>query len=121
MAFYDQATQNQIAQQQIFFLIGQLQQYHANDQDHLAKLTQATELNNSGNVQAAASLVYVCFPNAFLLITYRASSIAKLEVNLKKSPTTVLLSKFNLLAATCTKTFKWLECMGLTKRYCQTQ
>lgn len=58
MAFYDQATQNQIAQQQIFFLIGQLQQYHANDQDYLAKLTQATELNNSGNVQAAASLVY---------------------------------------------------------------
>lgn len=57
-SLYNQTTQNQIAQQQIVFLINQMEQYHSNDQDFLAKLKQATELNNSGNIQAAASLVY---------------------------------------------------------------
>lgn len=56
---YDAATQNQINQQQISYLISQMQEYLANDGERSEKLKQANEMNTTGNVQAAASLAYV--------------------------------------------------------------
>jgi len=56
---YDPGMQNQIAQQQIQFLIGQVENYHANDEEIMKSLKQANELNQTGNVQTAASIVYV--------------------------------------------------------------
>lgn len=57
-SMYDQNTQNQIAQQQITFLTKQMEQYHNNHPEFSATLQKATEMNNTGNVQTAASLVY---------------------------------------------------------------
>jgi hypothetical protein len=57
-SMYDSTVQNQIPQQQIFYLISQMEGYHTNNQDILNKIKQAQELNVLGNVQAAASVVY---------------------------------------------------------------
>ncbi len=35
--------------------------YHVKNQEMLSKIKQAQELNNTGNVQAAASVIYVIF------------------------------------------------------------
>jgi len=57
-SLYDSNVQNQVAQQQIFYLISQMEGYHVNNQEILSKIKQAQELNNTGNVQAAASVIY---------------------------------------------------------------
>ena len=51
--------QNQIAQQQIFYLINQMEEYHANNQNLFAQIQKASEMNQRGSVQEAASLLYV--------------------------------------------------------------
>jgi hypothetical protein len=57
-SFNDSNVQNQIAQQQIFYLISQMEGYHVKNPEMLAKIKQAQELNNTGNVQSAASVIY---------------------------------------------------------------
>jgi hypothetical protein len=51
-------VQNQIVQQQILSLISQMEKYHSNDKEIISKLMQASELNQAGNVQDAASMVF---------------------------------------------------------------
>lgn len=63
--------QNQISQQQIFYLIGQMEGYHANNSEMLHKIRQAFEINTAGNVQAAASAVYVFLLFAFCSLCCR--------------------------------------------------
>jgi len=50
--------QNQVIQQQISYLIAQMQDYHGSDPEFQAKIKQAQEINDLGNHQGAASLVY---------------------------------------------------------------
>jgi hypothetical protein len=57
MGYYDPSSQNQISQQQVFYMISLLQEYHAKDHDIMEKLKKAQELGQNGNVQAAGSLV----------------------------------------------------------------
>jgi len=54
----DQSAQNAIAQQQIQYLITQMEQFHASNPQFLFSIKSAKELNNVGNMQAAASAVY---------------------------------------------------------------
>jgi len=58
-SLYDSGLQNQIAHEQIQYLITEVETYHANDEEIINNLKQAHELNSTGNVQAAASIVYV--------------------------------------------------------------
>lgn len=56
---YNQSNpQNQVIQQQIYFLIQNLEQHHRDNMDYLVILKKATEINNTGDSQTAASLVY---------------------------------------------------------------
>jgi len=54
----DQTTQNAVAQQQIQYLITQMEQYHANNPQFLYNIKSAKELNACGNMQAAATAIY---------------------------------------------------------------
>jgi len=54
----DPTIQNSIAQQQIQYLISQMENYHANNQTLMVNIKNAQELNNANNTQAAASLLY---------------------------------------------------------------
>jgi len=54
---YDQSLSTQVSLQQVSYLISQLEMYHSTHQEILAKLKQATELNEAGNIQEAASIV----------------------------------------------------------------
>ena len=56
---YDPNIQNQVAQQQVQSLGSQMETYHANDSDLMVKIKQAQEMNQTSNVQGAASLLYV--------------------------------------------------------------
>jgi hypothetical protein len=54
----DQAAQNAVAQQQIQYLIQQMEQYHANTPQFLYTIKSAKELNSVGNMPAAATTIY---------------------------------------------------------------
>ncbi len=58
-SMYDVNVQNLIAKQQVHYLISQMENYHPQNPEVLAIAKQAHDLNSSGNVQAAASLIYV--------------------------------------------------------------
>jgi len=55
--FYQQSIQNQIAHQQVESLIKQMEGYHKDDQEIQGTLNKAKQLLQSGNSQAAASVV----------------------------------------------------------------
>jgi len=54
----DQTTQNAVAQQQIQYLITQMEQYHVGNPQFLYNIKSAKELNSVGNMQAAATAIY---------------------------------------------------------------
>jgi len=54
----DPTIQNSIAQQQIQYLIQQMENYHANNQQLMVSIKNAQELNNANNTQTAATLLY---------------------------------------------------------------
>ena len=79
-SMYDSNVQNQIAQQQIFYLISQMEGYHVNNQEILGKLKQAQDLNQAGNVQTAASVVYVKKLFNFYYELFRLLLIVQIKV-----------------------------------------
>jgi len=56
-SYYQQSLQNQIVHQQVESLIKQIEGYHKDDQDIQSTLNKAKQLLQSGNSQAAASVV----------------------------------------------------------------
>jgi len=72
--------QNQIIQEQISYLIAQMQAYHGSDPEFQAKIKQAQEINDLGNHQGAASLVYVISSRNLILNPYRKSSTELIKV-----------------------------------------
>ena len=52
-------SQNMIAQQQISYLISQMEAYHSNNPQFLYTIKNAKELNNIGNIQPAAMSINV--------------------------------------------------------------
>ena len=52
-------SQNMVAQQQIGYLISQMEAYHSSDPQFLYNIKNAKELNSVGNMQAAAMLINV--------------------------------------------------------------
>jgi hypothetical protein len=55
---FDPNIQSSIAQQQIQFLIQQMEQYHMGNQQLMVTIKNAMELNKANNTQAAAALLY---------------------------------------------------------------
>jgi len=55
---YDPSIQSSIAQQQIQYLIQQMEQYHMGNQQLMVTIRNALELNKANNTQAAAALLY---------------------------------------------------------------
>jgi len=55
---FNSSLQSQVAFKQIQFLSEQLGKYHANSPDFFEKIKKATEMNQSGNTQGAASVLY---------------------------------------------------------------
>lgn len=60
---YDPNIQNQVVFQQIQLLATEMKTYHAKDNELSAQIKQAGELNQSGNIQGAASILYVWYYN----------------------------------------------------------
>lgn len=54
---YDQSLSTQVSLQQVSYLISQLEIYHNGNEEIGVKLKQASELNEAGNIQEAASIV----------------------------------------------------------------
>jgi len=54
---FDQSLSTQVSLQQVSYLISQLEIYHNGHEEIGAKLKQASELNEAGNIQEAASIV----------------------------------------------------------------
>jgi hypothetical protein len=54
---YDQSLSTQVSLQQVSYLISQLEIYHNGNEEHGVKLKEASELNEAGNIQEAASIV----------------------------------------------------------------
>ena len=52
-------SQNMVAQQQIGYLISQMEVYHSNHPQFLYSIKNSKEINNSGDIQAAAMIINV--------------------------------------------------------------